>query len=358
MGVSSRSSQSLLSFLIVLSLGLASCGGATPSASDLGATDPGATDPATHPDAVVTEPVNDATPPSAAPTATPTPATASENATFPVTIDAANGSITITERPDAIISLSPTATEILFAIGAGDQVVAVDEQSDYPPEAPTSELSGFQPNIEAIAGYEPDLVVASGDTTEEESLTDALGELGIPVIVQPGATTVDDTYDQIEQLGTATGHIGEAADVVSTVKSELEQIAASVPEFENPPAIYHELDPMLYSATSATFIGSIYEMLGATNIADEAEGAADYPQLSAEYILDSDPDIIFLADTECCDVTAESIAERPGWDEITAVQQGNVVELGDDIPSRWGPRVVEFARIVSDALAAADSVTS
>jgi iron complex transport system substrate-binding protein len=265
---------------------------------------------------------------------------------FPVTVDAAHGPVEIAARPARIVSLSPTATEMLFAIGAGDQVVAVDDQSDYPADVPTTDLSGFEPNVEAIATYEPDLVVAAS-----RSGLKSLDDLAIPLLVQPTAETLDDTYEQIEELGAATGHIAEATEEVDTMRSRIEEIVASVPDFDGAPTYYHELDDTYFSVTSETFIGKVYGLAGLENIADAADKAGSgYPQLSAEYILEADPDFIFLADSECCNQTPARVSQRPGWDQIRAVQNGNVVDVGDDISSRWGPRVVDFLEIVVDAV--------
>lgn len=262
---------------------------------------------------------------------------------FPITVVAANGDVTLGARPDRIVSLSPTSTEMLFAIGAGDQVVAVDDNSNYPPEAPVTELSGFEPNVEAVAEFGPDLVVLSDDIND---IVSSLEALDIPAMVHPAAQTLDDTFTQIEQLGVATGHVAEAAEVVSSMRTEIEELAGSVPGFQQPPTYYHELDQTLFSVTSETFIGQVYGLAGLQNVADEAEEGGQYPQLSAEYILDTDPDLIFLADTKCCGVTAEKVGRRPGWEQITAVKTGAVVELDDDIASRWGPRIVDLLRVV------------
>src|SRR2546427_6515259 len=127
---------------------------------------------------------------------------------FPVTItEASVAGVTITQQPHRIVSLSPTATEMLFAIGAGAQVVAVDDQSNYPASAPMTKLSGFQPNIEAIAAYTPDLVVASDDTA---GLVHGIGALNIPILIEPAAKNMSDSYQQIQQLGAATGHGADA----------------------------------------------------------------------------------------------------------------------------------------------------
>lgn len=269
---------------------------------------------------------------------------------FPVTVETETGPLAIDERPERIVSLSATATEILFAIGAGDQVLAADQTSDYPPEAPTTDLSAYEPNVEAIATYEPDLVVLSDDLN---GIVAALQAIDVPVLFQPVVSTLDDSYAQIDQLGAATGHVGDAAELVAEMQSEIDDLIASVPELEAPLTYYHELDQTLYSITSSTFIGEAYRLAGLENIADAAQGASsEYPQLSAEYILQADPDLIFLADAECCGVTAESLAQRPGWDQLTALRAGAVIELDEDIASRWGPRVVDLLRIVVESVTA------
>jgi len=272
----------------------------------------------------------------------------SATATFPVTVAATNGPVSIPRRPVRIVSLSPTATEMLFAIDAGSQVVAVDDNSNYPPQAPITKLSGFQPNVEAIAKYTPDLVVISNDTG---NLVKSLQALSIPVLLEPAAASLNDTYAQIEQLGVATGHVADAARLVASMKSQIQQLVASGPTFSHPLTYYHELDQTYYTATSATFIGQVYSLLGLENIADQAKGAASgYPQLSAEYIIKANPDVIFLADTKCCRQSLQTVSKRPGWDEITAVRAGAVVALDDDVASRWGPRVVDYIKTIVQTL--------
>jgi iron complex transport system substrate-binding protein len=286
---------------------------------------------------------DDAEPTAAAPSTQASP-------TFPVTVtDGAGKQVTLTKRPAAIVSLAPTPTEMLFAIGAGSQVKAVDTLSNYPPEAPRTDLSGFEPNVEAIAGYQPDLVVLTDDI---QDVVAGLAALDIPVLRVPAADTLDDTYRQITALGTATGHPAEADAVVAKMRSDIQQIAGSVPQRSDQLSYYHELDQTLFTATSDTFIGQIYGLLGLANVADPAgKQGGQYPQLSAEFLVDANPDLIFLADTKCCGQSARTIAKRRGFDELSAVKDGRVVALDDDIASRWGPRVVDFLRIVADAVA-------
>lgn len=291
------------------------------------------------------------------PTTTRAPATTTSLVTttiesaFPVTVEADNGTMTIDEVPQAIVSLSSTATEMLFAIGAGSLVVAVDDQSNYPEEAPVTDLSGFTPNIEAILAYDPDLVVVGFDPG---GLVEALDAADVPVIFFDAAMSLDDTYRQIEALGMVTGHVEEAAAINESIETGIDQAVAAAPEVPEGTDYYHEVDNTYYTATSTTFIGQIYSMFGLENIADAADedGAAfGYPQLSSEYIVAADPDLIFLANSFYGE-SAETVGQRPGWDVLTAVQEGNVVELDSDIVSRWGPRIVEFAESVADALEA------
>ena len=280
--------------------------------------------------------------------ATPVATSSPSAAPFPVSVDAANGSVTIESRPTRIVSLSPTLTEMLFAVGAGDQVEAVDEFSTFPSDAPTTDLSGYEPNLEAIVSYDPDLVVLDTDAGD---VVEGLTSLKVPVVMLPAARTLEESYEQIDTVGTLTGHGPEATEVTADMREEIGTIVASVPAVADDTSVYHELDDTYYSVTSDTFIGQVYEMFGVENIADEAKGAGSgYPQLSSEYIVDSDPTLIVLADGNCCGVTPAKVAARPGWSDVAAVRTGSVIAIGDDIASRWGPRVVELVREVGEAL--------
>jgi iron complex transport system substrate-binding protein len=267
---------------------------------------------------------------------------------FPVTIVTKSGKVTVTKKPRRIVSLSPTATETLFAIKAGSQVIAVDDQSDHPKSAPRTSLSGFTPNVEAIAAYRPDLVVAHFDP---KGLSEALRRLGITVVIQGAATTFKGAYQQIRQLGLVTGHEADAKRVVARTKARIAAVVRTSRPKARGLSVYHELTPDLYSASSKSFVGKVYEALGLRNIADAADGAGTgYPQLSAEYVVAESPDVIVLADTVCCGQTPATVAARPGWDRIDAVRSGSIVRIHDSIASRWGPRLVDFFRAMSSAL--------
>ena len=270
-------------------------------------------------------------------------------ASFPVTIVTAGGKVTIAKKPRRIVSLSPTATESLFAIGAGPQVIAVDDQSDYPKSAPKTSLSGFTPNVEAIAAYRPDLVIIAYDP---KGLSSALKRLRIKVIHHDGATSFKGAYQQIRQLGLVTGHEADAMRLIGRMKTKIDRIVRTSRSRAGDLSVYHELTPDLYSATSKTFVGKVYAALGLRNIADVADAAGTgYPQLSAEYIVSASPDVIVLADTVCCGQKPSTVAARPGWDRISAVRTGSIVRIDDSIASRWGPRLVNFFRAMASALA-------
>jgi iron complex transport system substrate-binding protein len=258
------------------------------------------------------------------------------------------------EAVTRIVSLSPTATEMIYAIGAGDQVIGVDDFSNYPPEAADKMqgLDGFNPNAEAIAALEPDLVLTDG--TNPDFLAQ-LDTLGIAHWEGSAATTFDDVYTQIEQLGAATGRIAEAAELVGRMQTDIDAAVATLPTVDPPLTYYHELDASLFSVTSDTFIGLVYGEMGLVNIADAVGDGNPYPQLSAEFVVASDPDLIFLACTKYCGETPETVAARDGWGALSAVANGNVIGLDDDVASRWGPRIVEFIGQVGAAVSSASA---
>jgi iron complex transport system substrate-binding protein len=273
---------------------------------------------------------------------------ATPHASFPVTFQSATGPVTLRSAPTRIVSLSPTATQILFAIGAGKQVVAADDDSTLPANAPRTSLSGYTPNVEAIAHYQPQLVVISYNPS---GLAAALGKLGIPVLDQDAANNLRGTYGQISELGSITGHRGSAQNVIAKMRSQLAATVARTPKFSPRLSYYYELDQTFYTVTSKTFVGSLMSMLGLRNVADAAPGAASgYPQLSDEFIVKADPGVVILADTVCCQQSEKTVAARPGWKSIAAVRTGGVVALNDSVASQWGPNVVTLERDVEAAL--------
>lgn len=270
---------------------------------------------------------------------------------FPVTLRGANGAVTISHRPTRIMSLSASATSMLYAIGAGRQVVAVDQYSTDPKDAPRTPLTGFETGAESYLSYRPDLVILA---QEQGSVVSQLAAVGVPTLVLSPAGALSDTFAQITLLGRATGHEPGATAENASIKQKLAAIVASVGGRARGVTYYHELDPTLYSATSHTFIGALYKSLGMVNVADRASGGGnDYPQLSPEALIRADPDDVFLADDTCCGQSAATFASRPGFSLMTAVRKHHVFTIPDSIASEWGPRVVNFLQMVANDLKAA-----
>ncbi|MEJ0014445.1 MAG: ABC transporter substrate-binding protein [Actinomycetota bacterium] len=254
-------------------------------------------------------------------------------------------------NPSRIISLSPSATEILYGIGAGPQVIAVDDNSDYPSNAPFTKLSSYTPNVEAIAAYHPDLVVLQSSATGAAAVESNLQKLKINVFLEVTPNNITEAYAEYLALGKATGHPSRAKALVTTMKSQIAEILAKAKKSSSVP-FYHELDNTLYSAASSTFIGQIYSDFGLTNIADAANtaDAGGYPQLTSEYVVKANPKAIFL-DEAVYGESLATVAARPGWSGIDAVKNKHVISLPLDIPDRWGPRLVNFYRFIAAAIA-------
>jgi iron complex transport system substrate-binding protein len=266
---------------------------------------------------------------------------------LPLIVSSGAGAAT---KPSCVVSLSPTATETLYAIGAGKEVQAVDTDSDYPTTGlPKKRINGLNPSIEAIIGIcktssahpstEPDLVIISFDAND---IKEKLTALKVKVVEQDPPSNVAGALEQIDQLGALTGHVKSADALAASIKKTINADIASVPKHPGKSlTAYYELDTTYYSLTSSTFVGSLLKALGVANIADAKNTTADagYPQLSAEYIVSANPKMIFLADTISGKASASTVAKRPGFSKVAAVHDHEVIGLNDDIASRWGPRL-------------------
>jgi iron complex transport system substrate-binding protein len=270
---------------------------------------------------------------------------------YPLTVKFGGYTTKIAKKPTKIISLSPSATEILYAVGAGSQILAVDNLSNYPAGAPVSEISAFEPSVEAILAKKPDLVLLSIDSTKAPQIRNALVKLGIPVLMEKAPATLKDVYAENTLLARVTDRQAGAVKLNASMAKSIKETVAKAQK-SSKIRVFHELDDTYYSVTSNTFIGKVYKDFGVVNIADAAAGAdnSGYPQLSAEYLLKSDPQVIFLADAQY-GVTADSVSKRAGWSQISAVKNKKIVELPADIPSRWGPRLVDFYKLIGASLA-------
>ena len=216
---------------------------------------------------------------------------------FPMTITTPAGTIHLQHAPKRIVSLSPTATEILYAIGAGKQVIAVDKDANFPTKGlPATRFDAFNPNVEQLVALHPTLVVLSYNPSGLEA---TLAADHIAVMEQDAANNLRGTLRQITWLGDATGHYTRSFDVASADKREVNRDIARIPRHHRSLRIYYELDPTLYSLTSTTYAGHLLKALGVTNVADPLGSSLNggYPQLTAEFILSANPQMIFLADT-------------------------------------------------------------
>ncbi|MEE8384990.1 MAG: ABC transporter substrate-binding protein [Dehalococcoidia bacterium] len=275
---------------------------------------------------------------------TPTPSAVEEAVAAPsaVTVTDSNGKqVTFEAPPGSIVALAPSFAEILFAIGAGDAIAAVDQNTDFPPEAAAKEkLSGFEPSVEGVAALEPDLVVIFFDPGGLEA---ALEGLGIPVLFLTTPASIQGVFDQIELLGQATGHAQEAGNLIAEMQDGIDAITEKLADIEEGPSFFHELDPTLFTTCPGEFIHDMYETLKARNVATDAGVPC---QLTEEAVIAGDPEVIVLADSFAGE-NMDTVKARPGWSSVAAVQNDRLHVHDPDIVSRPGPRLVEALEILA-----------
>lgn len=268
-------------------------------------------------------------------------------AAFPRTItDSSNTKVTIPAQPKRIISLSPAATEILFAVGAGDRVVGTDKFSNYPEAAlQTAKLDYSKPDPEAALALNPDLVIMA---TRQEEQVRQFRDLKMTVLYFEEAASVEGVYDSITLLGQLTGHDDPAAQLVASMRQRVTAMTSKVADVMKGPRVFYELTTDLYTAGPGTFIGSMLSLLKAQNVA--AGATSDFPQLTAEAVIAADPEVILLADAEFQAQNADTVLTRPGWANVSAVKSRRIGGIDDDLASRPGPRIVEAMEIVAKAV--------
>jgi iron complex transport system substrate-binding protein len=264
--------------------------------------------------------------------------TVSAAAVFPVSVHSGDGTVRIAAKPERILSLSASATQMLYAIGAGGQVVGVDKYSTYPAGAPRTKFTGYESSAEDYLYLKPDLVIFPFRTG---TLIQQLQALHIPALLLPPATGMAGVDNQLTELGMATGHEAGARSAGSALASNLGAATRRVGNAGRGKTYYIEVDPTYYTATSKTFIGAEFSLFGMRDIADGAGHGSAYPQISPEYILKEDPDYVFLADTVCCHETAALFAKRPGFSALSAVRLDHVIGVNDSVASQWGPHTIE-----------------
>ena len=257
--------------------------------------------------------------------------------------DGLNRSVTLAGTAQRIVSLTPSNTEMLFAVGAGAQVVGRDEFSDYPAEAislPSVGGSMGDYNMEAVAALKPDLVLAGALNTPEQ--IKALEDLGISVYVLANPVDLEAMFTDLETIGQITGKSQQAEALTASLRARVSAVQEKIAPLSYMPAVFYELDgsdpAKPWTPGPNTFVDMLMRMAGGYNIGGVL--TSDWAQISQEELIKQNPAIILLGDS-AYGVTAEQVAQRPGWDAIQAVKDGRVLPFDDDLVSRPGPRMVD-----------------
>ena len=259
--------------------------------------------------------------------------------------DGLGRAVTLSHPAQKVVSLAPSNTEILFAVGAGKQTIGRDEFSDYPAEAKSlPSVGGSMGNysIEQIAALKPDLVLAAEINTPEQ--VKAITELGLTVYYLSNPKTLEDLYTNLETVAQLTGHESDAAKLVDSLKARVAAVDEKIALLSARPTVFYEIDASdpakPYSAGPGTFVDLLIRRAGAENLTSLAGIKDAYPQVSLEQIVSADPGFILLGDA-MWGVTPESVTQRPGWDKIAAVQNNQVFAFDDNLVTRPGPRLVD-----------------
>jgi iron complex transport system substrate-binding protein len=280
------------------------------------------------------------------PAAQPTPIiTAAPPIPAPITLTDGRGvDITLDAPADRILSLAPSNTELLFAVGAGGQIAGRDSFSDFPAEALSiTDIGGGwgELNTEVILTLNADLVLSADIIAPEQNT--ALEDLGFTVFVLPNPVGMDGLYANLETVGKLTGHETEAAAAIASLQARVTAVTEAVAAAETTPLTFYQLDSTdpaaPWTAGPGTFIDTLITLAGGVNVAGSLDGA--WVQISAEELIAQNPDIILLGDAAYSGLTPEDVAARPGWDAIAAVQNGQVFAFDDNLASRPGPRLVD-----------------
>lgn len=287
--------------------------------------------------------------PRPAATQAPTEPSAPQPMTF---VDDLGNTLEFTDYPKSIVSISPSTTEILFWVGAGNQVVGRDDFSLYPEEAlaiPSVGAFWGELPTESILALEPDLVLAAQIITEDQ--VQALRDLGLNVYWQANPKSYDELWSNLRDIAKLTGHEAEADAKIPELQARVSTVQEKIAPLSTHPSVFYELDATdpsnPWTTGSGTFIDYILSMAGGTNAAASLQG--DYAQFSAEQLISADPDIILLADA-MYGVTPESVSERPGWDVITAVKNQALYPIDPNMMSVPGPRLVDALEVTAKLL--------
>jgi iron complex transport system substrate-binding protein len=271
-------------------------------------------------------------------------------------VDGLNRTVNLPVAAKTVISLAPSNTEILFAVGAGTQVVGRDMFSDYPPEAASvQDIGGSMGdyNLEAIVALKPDLVLAA--EINPPDLVASLEKLGLTVYYLPNPTTLEEMYTNLETVGTLTGHEADAATLVESLKTRVAAVDEKVMPLSYAPTVYYEIDATdpsnPYTYGPGSFGNLLIQRAGGINIGSQLKDP--WSTISLEQLITDNPSIVLLGDAAWGE-TPEKIAARPGLENLDAVKNGQVFPFDDNLVSRPGPRLVDgleaLARILHPGL--------
>ncbi|WP_270180084.1 ABC transporter substrate-binding protein [Alkalihalobacillus sp. CinArs1] len=275
-----------------------------------------------------------------------------EDSAFPVTItDALDKDVTLEEDPEKIVSLIPSNAEILFALGAGSEVVGVSDFANYPEEtADIEKIGGMEFNVEKIISLDPDLVLAHGSSAHNsEAGLQQLRDAGIAVLVVNDAKSFDEVYTSMEMIGQATGETEAAEELIADMKSKLEEIKSKAESIEETKSVFVEVSPApeIYSPGKNTFMDDMLSLINATNVTHDQEG---WNQIDQEAIIQANPDVIITTYGYYTEKPVEQVLSRDGWKDVTAVKEERVVDVHSDLVTRSGPRLVEGVEELAKAV--------
>ncbi len=332
-----------LLFIVAILFLLAACQPAAPTAAVAPASTPASTSPAspTSIPATAYPTLAAASPTAPAPTA---PAATQASASGPIQLtDGLNRSVSLAKPATRVVSMAPSVTEILYAVGAGPQVVGRDEFSDYPAEAkalPSIGGSMGKYDFEAIAALKPDLVIAAGINTPDQ--VKSLENLGLTVYYLANPTDLNGMYGELQIVGKLTGQDAQAAALIPTLKARVDAVTAKIAPLQNHPRVYYELDASdptkPYTSGPGTFVDKLISLAGGQNIGSDLKDA--WAQIGAEAVIAKNPQVILLGDG-AYGITPQSVSLRAGWSAIDAVKNNQVFVFDDNTVSRPTPRLVD-----------------
>ncbi|WP_404451234.1 ABC transporter substrate-binding protein [Virgibacillus necropolis] len=266
-----------------------------------------------------------------------------EDTTYPLSVkDSAGNKVVLEEDPTRIVTLIPSNTEIVFALGAGEQVVGVSKHDNYPKQVnEIDRIGGLQINTEKVLSLKPDLVLAHGSSAHNlQAAIDQISQAGIPVYVVKNATDFKDVYQTIYSIGKLVNEQEKADSIVTGMKDKLKEIKKKASEITDPKSVFVEVSPApeIYTTGTGTFMNQMFEAIHAKNVAANLEG---WVKINEEAIISLQPDVILTTYGYYTENAVSEVLNREGWEQVPAVKNKQVFDVHSDIVSRPGPRLIK-----------------